>query len=630
MPENVKATHVWAQSEPEALPNVQAPESRPAPEAARPRLTDETIRVPTAKLDVIMAEAGELQVARLAAEQRLTELRDLVENIETWEAQWRKLRSHSRRLQRASETQGRDGLLPSHEVHTLLEFLRKNETHLRMTRTRLGDLRRQFDADVRRLAQLMADLQDDVRRTRLLPISTVLDVFPRMVRDLARDLGKEVNLVLQGGQIEVDRSLLEQIKDPLTHLLRNCLDHGIESPARRLAMSKPREGTLTLSVSQQGGNIRIEVADDGAGIDIDRVKESATKKGIITAEAAATLSDREALWLIFRSGLSTSPIITDLSGRGVGMDVVREKIERLNGLIDVENFPGRGTRFVFSLPLTVATTLCLLARAGSQIFGLPITNVVRIVHVRAEEIGHAEGRQVIRVDGQPIALVRLANVLELDAPTTETTRTGRQPVIILGFAERRVAFLVDDLRSAQEVIIKSLPQPLLRVRHITGATILGTGEVVVILNVADLLRSASRSTDAAAARPALVVESPARSPVILVADDSITTRTLEKNILETAGYHVQVAADGMEAWSMVQGGGCDLLVSDVNMPRLDGFELTQKVRADNRFKTLPVILVTSLDSREDREHGVRVGADAYIVKGAFDQDVLLSAIRQLI
>src|SRR4029079_1262628 len=251
--------------------------------AARPRLADETIRVSTAKLDTLMAEVGELQIARLATEQRLVELRDLSENV---------------------------------------ELLERSDAGWRATRAQLDDVRGRFEADARRLAQLTALLQDDVRRTRLLPISTVFDAFPRMVRDVARDLGKEARLIVIGGDTEVDRSVLEQIKDPLTHLLRNSLDHGLEPPAARRAAGKPAQGTITLSAAQHGSSVRIEVADDGAGIPVDRVKASAVRQGALTAEAAAVMSEREALWLIFRSGLSTSPIITDLSGRGVGLDVV--------------------------------------------------------------------------------------------------------------------------------------------------------------------------------------------------------------------------------------------------------------------------------------------------------------------
>jgi len=611
------------------------------PEAARQRAAETTVRLSTAKLDALMEVVGELQAARLAAEQRLAELRSLLESAESWEALSRAIRQHTRRLR--LETANSDGADPapsetdtrwrSAEVSALLNFVENNDGRVRTTRGRLSDLRREFEADGRRLAQLMTDLQDDVRRTRLVPLSTVLDTLPRLVRDLARELDKEATLEISGGETEVDRAILEQIKDPLSHLVRNALDHGLEAPAARNAAGKSPAGLLTLTAAQQGDSLRIELADDGGGINVARVKAGAIQRGLLTTEAAAAMTDHDALWLIFRSGFSTSPIITAISGRGVGLDVVRENIERLNGWIEVESVLGQGTRFTFSLPLTVTTTLCLMAHAGGQTFGLPVSSVLRMVRVGADQIGHAEGGEAIQVDGRPVALARLTDVLDLE-PSAPARAGALLPALVVGGgtagAERRAAFLVDALDAAQEVVVKSLPQPFERVRHVAGAAILGSGEVALILNAADLLRAGKTSSQTLGVSQTPGVSEAVASPVILVADDSITTRTLEKNILEAAGYRVRVAADGAEAWTVLQSEPCSLLVSDVNMPRMDGFQLTEKVRASETLKTLPIILVTSLDSRDDRERGIWAGADAYIVKGAFDQDVLLSTIRQLI
>ncbi len=637
-----------------------------ASEPARARPVETTVRLSTSKLDALMEVVGELQAARLSAELRQTELHSLLSSAESLEALSRAVRQHTRRLRLDSaeaesreaagdgleaaakrlaeaKTQAEAGVSAADEtdarrrlaeVGAILDFVETNDVRVRELRGRLSDLRRQFEADGRHLAQLMADLQDGVRRTRLVPIATVLDTFPRVVRDLARQLNKDVDLEISGGETEVDRAMLEQIKDPLSHLVRNSLDHGLEKRAARLAAGKPATGKLTLSAAQHGDSLRLELADDGGGIDVSAVKAGAVARGLVTAEAAAAMSDHEALWLIFRSGLSTSATITAISGRGVGLDVVRENIERMNGWIEVNSVPGRGTRFAFSLPLTVATTLCLMAQAGGQTFGLPLSSVVRVVRVGADEIGHAEAGEAIRVDGRPIALLQLSDVLNLAPGPAAPARAGaRRPAVVVGSAERRAAFLVDTLGAAQEVVVKSLPRPFERVRHVSGAAILGSGEVALILNAADLLRGgkgASPSAGAAESAAESAAGAPAEAVMILVADDSITTRTLEKNILEAAGYTVRVAADGQEAWTILQSEPCRLLVSDVNMPRLDGFELTEKVRGHETLKRLPIVLVTSLDSREDRERGIWAGADAYIVKGSFDQDVLLSTIRQLI
>ncbi len=643
-----------AVSPPPAPPPVTTPPEPPLPQpapSAAPRSTapvaEETIRMTTTKLDALMAQVGELQVTRLGTEQRLAELTALLDSLEAWEAEWRKLRPHVMadfRAELADPAPQTAAAAPGKHTATaarVLAYLESSETRLHATTGQLRELRRRFVADNRRMAQVVADLEEDVRRTRMMPVATVFETFPRMVRDLARDLGKQARLVVQGGEVEVDRSVLEQIKDPLTHLLRNSVDHGVESPQARTAAGKPAEGVIALAAAQRGDSITIEVSDDGAGIDLKAVRAKAVAKGLLRAGEAETLSDREALWLIFSSGLSTSDRVTDLSGRGVGLDVVRENIERLHGIVDVDSQRGRGTRFTLSLPLTVATTLCLLAQTGSQVFALPVSNVVRIVRLRPEEIGRAEGREAITLDGRPMPLVRLGEVLQpLPAPPVVTgggKGGGHLPVVILGSAERRVAFTVDALVGVREVVIKSLPKPLVRVRYTAGATILGTGEVVIVLNVADLLRATGRPRSVAAAtavRSAPGADEAKREdtarPTIIVCDDSFTTRTLEKNILESAGYPVRVAADGVEAWNLLQSEGADVLVSDINMPRMDGFELTAKVRADERFKHLPVILITSLESREDRERGIQAGADAYIVKSAFDQEGLLSTIQRLI
>jgi two-component system chemotaxis sensor kinase CheA len=412
-------------------------------------------------------------------------------------------------------------------------------------------------------------------------------------------------------------------------MIRNCADHGLEPPAAREAAGKPAEGTITLRASQRGANLEIEIEDDGAGIDPERVRAGAVKKGLLTAEAAEAFNEREALWLIVRPGLSTNATVTDVSGRGVGMDVVREAVERMHGMIDVQSRLGQDTRFSISLPLSVATTRCLLVEAGGQAFALPISGIDRIVRLGAGDIGLTEGREAIRVDGRPMALARLADVLGIAGGGPKGTASA-QPAIVLGAGERRVAFMVDGLIGAQEIAIKQLPRPLVRVRHIAGATIVGTGDVVAILNVADLLRSVGRGGASAALATSTTATSREADKTILVADDSMTIRTLNKNILQAAGYQVKVAADGQEAWNMIEGQGCDLVVSDWEMPKLDGCQLAEKVRGDDRFKDLPFILVTSLDSKEHRERGIAAGADAYIVKGGFDQDKLLETVSRLI
>lgn len=610
----------------------------PAVETAASSVTrDDTVRVAVSKLDQLLNEVGELQAARLGMAQRLAELTHLVQEIEVWENDWRKQRSQvMAAVRRCLNDENEVQPLNAQAAAVVSAYLERQETRLHRTATGLRDVRRRLQADNRRMTQVVDSLEEDVRRTRMRPVEAVLSLFPRMVRDLARLVQKQVTLVIEGAETEVDRSVLEQIKDPLTHLLRNAVDHGIERPEQRQAAGKPAAGVIRMVAAQRGNRIVISVADDGCGIDLTAVRSSAVRHGLISADEAAALDDREALALIFRSGLSTTTHVSDLSGRGVGLDVVRENVERLGGMVEVQSQVGVGTNFELQFPLTLATTLCLLVQCGEQTFAIPVANITRIVRSARDQIAQVEGRQALVVDGRPLALHHLGDILGLPgaAAAEKSDAARRLAVIVLGSAERRLGLQVDNLVGVQEVVTKSLPKPLRRVRHVAGVTILGTGEIVVVLNVTDLVRDSARAAAPAAAAAAVGRASQghtsAETPLIVVADDSFTTRTLEKNILEAAGYRVRAAADGMEAWTLLQSEQANLLVSDVNMPRMDGFELITRMRQDERFKHLPAILMTSLDSREDRERGIQAGADAYFIKSAFNEESLLAAIRRLI
>jgi len=586
---------------------------------------EDTIRVATNKIDSLMTQAGELLVAGLKIDQRLTDVEGIGHAIEDWNREWLKVRAANSNLLHDSEIEA---------LRPLLKLLDMSQEKLRQISAQVTDLRRGFSRDALHLSRVTNDLGEGVMKVRMLPVSTVFDAFPRMVRDLARDNDKEIELKMEGQDTELDRKVLEEIKDPLMHLLRNAIDHGIERPDDRIKANKPRGGTITLKAFQKGNNIVIEVADDGGGINRHKVKQAALKAGLINVDELETMSDDAALRLIFASGLSTRTLITDISGRGVGMDVVRKNVEALQGQVEVESTLGVGTTFTLTLPLTLATTQELLVQVADQTLGIPISAVERIIRITSKDISTVEGRQAIVVDKEPVSMVKLATVLEMPLPDQPpaTEENQRVPVVILGSAKRRIAFLVDAVVGQQETVVKSLGRQLSRVRNVAGATILGSGLVIMTLNPTDLMKSArgmeGRSTTQHS-RAANAKET--KRPTVLVVDDSLSTRTLEKNILETAGYKVQVATDGMEAMSMLNSSpNVDVIVSDVLMPRMGGFELTQAVKTDTKLKKIPVILVTSLDSRTDKERGIEVGADAYLVKSNFDQANLLDTIAQLI
>jgi two-component system chemotaxis sensor kinase CheA len=474
-------------------------------------------------------------------------------------------------------------------------------------------------------------LLDDLKEVLMLPCATILEVLPKMVRDLARDRGKDAELAVTGETVEIDKRVLEEMKDPLIHLVRNCIDHGIEKPEERLRRNKPARGRITVTVSLMGSNrIELLVADDGAGIDTVRLAEVAIQQGVVPRDESSRLEDGELLELIFKSGVSTSPLITAISGRGLGLAIVREKVEKLGGTVTVESEPSWGTTFRMVLPLTISTYRGVLVAVGEQTFIVPAAGVERVTRIDKASLKTVENLETIELGGAALSFVRLADLLQLPRQERSGEEAGLIPLFVIGSGANRIAFGVDGILGEQEVLVKSLGPQLSRVRNIAGATVLGTGKVAAILHPGDLLKSAVKGAamPAGAAYPAEKTEAPRKS--VLVVEDSITARTLLKNILETAGYQTLTAVDGIDALTRLKTEQIDLVVSDVDMPRLNGFDLTARIRAARELADLPVVLVTSLDSREDRERGVEVGANAYIVKSSFDQSNLLEVIRRLI
>jgi two-component system chemotaxis sensor kinase CheA len=499
---------------------------------------------------------------------------------------------------------------------------------LRPLESDLRQIVRQLRADERQLARLHERLQAEVLRLRTSPVSSVVDALPRMVRDLAREAEKEVDLTITGTELELDRRVLERLKDPLIHLVRNAVDHGIEMPDIRERLKKPRRGRIAISFSP-ADNHRIEVSiqDDGAGVRLDDVRAAATRTRILSAEEAEGLDGRAAEELLFHSGFSTSPVVTRVSGHGLGLSIVRERVESIGGMLHLETIPEAGTTLRMLLPATIATFSGLLVRSGGQHFLFPLEAVNHVLRVPRTEIGSVEGRITIQREGQFLRAATLHSLLQLP-PVEQPSEPERLPCVVLSMGEERLGVLVDDVLGERELLAKELEPPLARVPHVAGAGVLGTGKLVLILRPADLLRSAS-STRPTPLKPAASAR-PQRQPIVLVVDDSITTRMMEKNLLESAGYTVHTAVDGMEAWTYLKSETCDLVVSDVDMPRMDGFELTTRIRGDAALRDLPVILVTAMESREHRERGVLAGANAYVIKSNFEESNLLEIIHRLL
>jgi two-component system, chemotaxis family, sensor kinase CheA len=587
-----------------------------ATDSATDSLSAETLRVSALKLDAFFRQTEELIPARTIMRQRVAECRELQEVVHRWAREWRSA-APLNSLQYA-----RDGARSSDTLRRALDL---NQKTLESLQTKLAVLGKHLSQDGRWLDRRIDDLVEEAKRISMVPISTLLEPFPKLVRDLCRDCGKEAELVMTGVDIEADRRVLEQMKDPLIHLVRNSIDHGIEPPDVRLGLGKPARATISIAVSPKDGDkVEINVSDDGAGIDVDKVRNVAVKLGRLIPEEARRLEAGQALSLIFESGVSTSAMITEVSGRGLGLAIVREKVEKVGGTVTVETSPGVETNFRLIVPLTFARFRGIVVRISDYSFVLPTTQVQRVVRVSQSEIKSVENRDTIQFNDRVVSAVRLADVLGMLQKNLPLDLKRKIPAVILGWAGEQIAFLVDEVIDEQEVLVRNLGRQLPNVRNIAGATILGTGKVLPVLNVADLIQSAANLSSVSAQE---VDEKPKH---VLVAEDSITARSLLKNILETAGYNVKTAVDGADALALLENEDFDLVVSDVDMPRLNGFDLTAKIRRHRKLLNLPVVLVTALDSRVDRERGADVGANVYIVKGGFDQSNLLDVVKRLV
>jgi two-component system chemotaxis sensor kinase CheA len=470
------------------------------------------------------------------------------------------------------------------------------------------------------LSRLLNDLQDRAMRTQMVPVSTITDQLHRAVRDLARSQGKKIRWEARGTDTELDRGVLHQLSDSLVHLVRNAVDHGVEPPEERQEAGKHAQATVRLQAMQLGSEVILAVTDDGRGIDVASVTDEADRRGIDTDG----MTEQELLGLTFQAGLSTRPFVTDVSGRGVGLDVVRTKVESVHGRVEVRSEPGAGTEFRIVVPITTAVLRCLLVEAGGQSFALPFHRVLLSQPHEPAAAAHAEGRPVIRVEGQAIPVQALAETLSLDAGR-ETTG----PLVVLADTARRHAFQVDRLIGQRDVVIKALDPLLPHLPAVAGASVEPDGSILVVLDPPGLIQRARQASRATAPRKP-IEDSAERRRSILVVDDALTIRELQRSILERAGFHVRVAADGNHALSALAEATSDLVLTDIEMPNMDGFALTEAIRAHPTLANIPVLILSSRSSADDRQRGLDAGADGYIQKSGFDEASLLSAVNRLL
>jgi len=460
------------------------------------------------------------------------------------------------------------------------------------------------------------DLQIAVMKTRMLQIGKVFNKFPRVIRDLSRDLGKKVNLIIKGEETELDKSIIEEIGDPLMHMIRNSVDHGIEPPEERIKLGKPEVGTVELKAYNEGNQIVIEIADDGRGMDPEVLKQKALEKGLISEKEADMMSDKEAFMLIFKAGFSTAAKVTNVSGRGVGMDVVKTNVEKLNGIIEVDSVPGKGSVFKIKIPLTLAIIQALLVSAQEELFAVPLANVIETVRITLEDISTVEGKSVLKLRDEVLPLVNMSDIFKIEKILGISQYLY---VVVLGVGASKVGLIVDGLIGQEEIVIKSLGEYLKGIKGIAGATIRGDGKVTLIVDVAALMQLAkethSKTTVTSSIEATKKKKEKPEDYVILIVDDSNTDRKIMKKAIENLGFTIKEATNGEEALNIIKNdSNIDAALVDIEMPKMDGYTLAQEIRKYNRFKNLPLIAVTSRTTKSDRVRGVEVGMNEYITK----------------
>ncbi|WP_455209056.1 response regulator [Kaarinaea lacus] len=482
----------------------------------------------------------------------------------------------------------------------------------------------------RRNSNLSSKIYNEVVASRMRPFSDCTQGLQRMVRDIARKLGKEVQLVIDGKDTPVDRDILEKIKAPIMHLVRNAVDHGVEMPDKRKTTNKSAEGAIHLSASHVGGMLTIVVEDDGQGVNLDELRKKIVSRGLAPGEIVTNFLEAELLEFLFLPDFSTKSQVTEISGRGVGLDVVRSLVQEMRGKVNVINKSTGGLRFNIQLPLTLSVISTLMVKISGEPYAFPLSRVDRLLSVSPDQVKTVEGRQYISDDGELVGLIPASHVLELDTPAIQYDEFH---VIVVSDRLSRYGIVVDRFIGQRELSVQSLDPRLGKVQDISAAALMEDGTPVLIVDIDDLVRSIDAMAKGGvmgALKPYADVLSHKIRKRILVIDDSLTVREIERQLLESHGYRVDVAVDGMDGWNAVRRTKYQLVVTDVDMPRMDGIELVNSMKQDNQLRSLPIMIVSYKDRPEDRHRGLEAGADYYLAKGSFHDETLIEAVVDLI
>jgi len=577
-----------------------------------PRKADTFLRVTADNLNRVLALAGESQI-------ETSRLRPFSETLQRFKRDLAELNLSVDNL--------RDTLAPQHlsdEARAKLAKVRDEVGAVRREMNfHLGDL----ESISRRHLSVSDRLYDAAIACRMRPFADGIQGFPRMVRDISRQLGKQVKLEILGEDTQVDRDILEKLEGQITQLLRNAIDHGLESPEERIAKGKDAKGLLTLEARHSSGKLLVSVADDGRGIDYEALRGSVVAKGLTTEDTAARLSEPELAEFLFLPGFSQKEKVTDISGRGVGLDIVYNMVKSVRGTVRIQSEAGKGTRFDLQLPLTLSVLRSLLVEVNGQPYAFPLAETQRAVKIEAADVSESGFLPTTRIDDHEIELVPVARLFE----QTVTKPSGRYHVVLVGERDQHYGLVVDGFLGERELVVQSLDTRLGKIQDISAGALMDDGNPVLIVDVQDIIRGADRlcrGETTFITREDL--EKSNRQPHILVVDDSLTVREMERQLLVHAGYEVTVAVDGIDAWNAIRANPepFDLIVSDMDMPRMSGVELTELIRADTGIGDIPIIMISYKDRAEDQQRAIKAGVDLYLTKGSFENDAFVAEVKK--
>lgn len=611
---------------PPPAPSVRTEE--PPPAAVPAERTDRVVRVSADSLDRLMGLAGESLVEarqfRRLLSTSLGRQRQFVGALRALKQAQEQLQDHVRALQEQWET----GQIHGDSASGLL--LRQAREQTLRCQELLGTTLTELDDFGNRSEDLAGRLHHEVIASRMRPLAEGLRGFPRMIRDLARQLGKQVELVVRGEQTGVDRDILEKLEAPLTHLLRNAVDHGLEGPEDRQHRGKPPQGTLRLEACHRAGMLQIVVRDDGRGIDHESVRRRIITRGLAPAAMVEQLEEAELFEFLFLPRFSTRDAVSEISGRGVGLDVVQSMIRTVGGTVRITSLPGRETCFTLRLPISMSIIRALLVEIDGEAYAFPLTRIDRLEMLPAERIEWLENRPYFLLDGENVGLVEATQLLDL--PEAAPTHALERPVVVLSDRTHRFGLMVQRILGERDLDVRPLDARLGKVPNLSSASVLEDGSPVLIFDVEDMVRNLDNLVGGKRLKGRETLAGLLRKAVkrILVVDDSLTVRELERQLLQNQGYVVDIAVDGMDGWNAARDGGYDLVVSDVDMPRMDGIQLVTRIKQDPRLRATPVVIVSYKDREEDKLRGLEAGANCYLTKSSFHDQSFLTAIADLI